>query len=91
MNIAADLHMKHLNCACKDSIRGFGANKTEKSIMRIGKALMSVMSNYDNSVLEKEIKSSSRKVTSSEKDMRLLINELMGRASVFKENSGLKY
>ena len=31
-NIAADLHMEHLNRACKDAIKGLGANKTEKSL-----------------------------------------------------------
>ena len=25
-NIAVDLHIEHLNCACKDSIKGLGAN-----------------------------------------------------------------
>lgn len=69
--------MEHLNYACKDSIRGLGANKTEKSIKssRIGKALgplMSIMSNYDISVLEKETKSSRHNVASSKKVMKLL-------------------
>ena len=93
-NIAADLHMEHLNRACKDSIRGLGANKTEKSITRIGKAigpLMSITSNYDSSVLSKETKSSRRKVASSEKDRKMIMNELMGRASVFEEVAGRRY
>ena len=93
-NIAADLHMEHLNRTCKDAIRGLGANKTEKSIVRIGKAigpLMSVTSNYDHSVLGKESKSSKHKVPSSEKDRRLIMNELMGRASVFEGVAGRRY
>ena len=93
-NIAAELHTEHLNCACKDSIRGLCANKTKKSIKRIGKAqgpLMSIMSNYDNSILEKETKSSRRKVASSKKDMKLIMNELMGRANMFEEIAGRKY
>lgn len=93
-NIAGDLHMEHLNRSCKDAIRGLGANKTEKSITRIGKALgplMSVMSNYDTSVVEKELKASRHKVASAEKDMKLIMNELMGRANVFEEVDGRKF
>ena len=93
-NIAADLHMEHLNCTYKDAIRGLGANKTEKSIVRIGKAigpLMSVTSNYDQSVLGKESKSSKHKVPSSEMDRRLIMNELMGHASVLEEVAGRQY
>ena len=40
---------------------------------------MSVISNYDQSVLDKESKSSKHKVPSSEKDRRLVVNELMGQ------------
>lgn len=93
-NIAADLHMEHLNRTCKEAIRGLGANKTEKAITRIGKAigpLTSVTSNLDRNVLGKESKSSKRKVASSQKDRTLIINELIGRASVFKEVAGRQY
>lgn len=38
-NIAADLHLEHLNRVCKESIRGLGANKTETGITRVAKAL----------------------------------------------------
>ncbi len=36
-NVPCDLHLEHLNRLCKDLIKGLGANKTEKSITRIGK------------------------------------------------------
>ena len=87
-NIAADLHMEHLNRACRDAIRGLGANKPEKSITRIGKAigpLMKVTSNNDTSVLDKEAKPSKRKMVSSDRDMKMIMNELIGRAAVFEE------
>ena len=29
-NVPMDLHMEHLNKACKDALRGLGANKTPK-------------------------------------------------------------
>ena len=86
--------MEHVNRACKDAIRGLGANKTEISIVRIGKAigpLMSVTSNYDWSVLGKESESSKHKVPSSEKDRRLMMNELIGCASVFEKVAGRRF
>ena len=90
-NIAADLHMEHLNRACKDAIRGLGTNKTKKSITRIGKAigpLMDITSNYDQSVLNKVRKSNRHKVEAVEKDKRIVMNELMGRAKVVDEVAG---
>lgn len=38
-NIPADLHMEHLNKIAKDAIRGLGSNKSEKAIVRVGRAL----------------------------------------------------
>ena len=53
-NIAADLHMEHLNHVCKQAVRGIGANKMKESVTRIGKAigpLAEVTSNFDRDVL----------------------------------------
>ena len=41
-NIPADLHMEHLNRIAKDAIRGLGANKSEKAIVRVGRTLGTV-------------------------------------------------
>ena len=41
-NIPADLHMEHLNRLVKEAIRNLGANKTEKAITRIGRAIGSI-------------------------------------------------
>ena len=49
-NIAADLYMEHLNRACKVAIKGLGANKTEKSITRIGKAIGPLVDITTNSI-----------------------------------------
>ena len=38
-NIACDLHMEHLNKECKCFIAGLGANITDSSVTRVGKAL----------------------------------------------------
>ena len=50
-NIAADLHLEHLNRVCKESIRGLGANKTEAAITRVAKALGTlspILEQFDN-------------------------------------------
>ena len=49
-NIPADLHMEHLNCKCKESLRGLGANITDKSVQRVGKCtgrMLEVLEQYD--------------------------------------------
>ena len=38
-NISCDLHMEHLNKLAKVAVDGLGANKTEKAIQRVGKAI----------------------------------------------------
>ena len=66
-NIAADLHVEHLDRACKDAIKGLGANKT---ITGIGKAigpLMTITSNYDADVHSTVAGSSMRLVVSAER------------------------
>ena len=53
-NVAADLHMEHLNHICKQAIQGVGAKKRKESITRIGKALgplAQVTANFDKDVL----------------------------------------
>ena len=50
-NIPADLHMEHLNRIAKDAIKGLGANKPEKAIVRVGRALGTiapVSQNFDD-------------------------------------------
>ena len=49
-NIPADLHMEHLNKLAKDAIKGLKANKTEKAIVRVERALgtiFPVLQNFD--------------------------------------------
>ena len=38
-SIPADLHNEHLNRTCKEAIKALGSNKTEKGVVRVGKAL----------------------------------------------------
>ena len=38
-NISCDLHMEHLNRACKDAISNLGANTTDTGIESVGKCI----------------------------------------------------
>ena len=38
-NISCDLHMEHLNREAKTAIKGLGANKSQKAILRTGRAI----------------------------------------------------
>ena len=38
-NVSCDLHMEHLTRVAKMAIRGLGANKTPKSVIRVGKSI----------------------------------------------------
>ena len=46
-NISADLHMEHLNRLCKDIVNHLGPNKSPKAILRAGKALGTILNNFD--------------------------------------------
>ncbi len=48
-NIPVDLHMEHLNKMAKEAINFLGANKSEKAIQRVGKAIgtLPVLNNFD--------------------------------------------
>ena len=49
-NIPADLHNEHLNKICKEAVRALGSNKTEESVIRVGKALgtiIPILSQFD--------------------------------------------
>ena len=52
---------------------------------------MKVTANYDTSVLDKQAKSSKRRVVSVDKDMKMMLNELIGIAAVFEENPRRQY
>ena len=42
-NIPRDLHMEHINRACKTAVNNLGANLTAKAIVRVGHCIGSVM------------------------------------------------
>ncbi len=78
-NISCDLHMEHLNRLVKVSIEGLGANKSEKSIKRVAKA-MGVLTKATNSFdCEVGIVSTSGKHSekSQLKDLKTIIQQLV--------------
>lgn len=41
-NVAADLHMEHLNCTLKECMRHLGANRTPQAVVRASRALLPI-------------------------------------------------
>ena len=88
-NVAMDIHMEHLNRACKEAISGLGANKTPKAITRIGKCvgvLTSVVQNYDAQTEVKKV-STGHGVLQDQKDCDIVIRELLSH-SIFNPIPG---
>lgn len=88
-NIPNDLHCEHLNRLCKTAIKGIGANKTEKCITRVAKALGTldpVLKQFDanNGVMER---SGHHSITKSDKDISIVISELRNK-SIFSKVPG---
>lgn len=91
-NIPADLHMEHLNRIAKNAIKGLGANKTEKAIVRVGRALRTVapvLQNYDE---DNNVPSLSgvHKVAEAKKDIAIVTGVLQA-SNVFEEIPGRRH
>ena len=83
--------MEHLNRVAKDAIRGLGANKTERAIERVGKAigtLAPLLESFDQKINVKEVSGSHRRA-SMKKDIEEVVNELTTHA-VFFDNPWTK-
>ena len=91
-NISCDLHMEHLNRLLKDAIKALGANKTLNAINRLGRCIAplgDVLDRYDT-VHSTEPQTSSHKPPKADKDLTILINELL-KAKVFSNEAGRKH
>jgi L1 cell adhesion molecule like protein len=91
-NIAADLHMQHLNYIGKGCIKSLGANKTEAAIQRSAKALgtiVPVLENFDEQNNMPDI-SGAQKRASTEKDQMIITQELL-KTEVYKTIPGRKH
>ena len=91
-NIPADLHMEHLNRIAKEAIKNLGANKTEKAIARVGRALGTiapVLRQFDeeNAVTAP---SGAHQRASTEKDRNAIVGELV-HSKIFDTVPGRKH
>ena len=89
-NIACDLHLEHINCACKFAIAGLGANTTPQAITRVGKCigpLMKICTHFDE-VFGLHTLSSAHPMPDISKDVKRVVKELTETSSVFKLEKG---
>ena len=87
-NVSCDLHMEHLNRACKTTIAGVRANVSERSIDRAAKSLRTTQDVCKNFDLKNDIHavSSSHTVACVKKDVALIVKELQN-SQVFVEKA----
>lgn len=91
-NIAADLYMEHLNRVAKDAIKGLGANKTERAIGRVGKAIGTIaplLQKFDTVNNIREV-SGAHKRANVNKDTEVIVTELTNN-EVFSNVAGRKH
>ena len=91
-NIPADLHMEHLNRVVKDCLRGLGANQTDTAILRIGRALgtiVPVLTKFDESNNVPAI-SGAHTRKSMQRDQNVIVDELK-KNKVFKHIASRKH
>ena len=91
-NIAADLHMEHLNRIAKEAIRFQGANKTDKAIARVGRAIGTLSTVLDNFDVHNQVPSTSSRQAKpdAQKDIKVVVNELV-KCRSFDVEKGRKY
>lgn len=70
------LRVEHLNRIVKNAIRFLGANKTEKSITRVGRAIgtLAPVLDDDNTVI---VSSGRQKQPNAQKDIEVVVNKLI--------------
>ena len=92
-NIPCDLHMEHINAACKFAIAGLGSNVTPQAISRIGRCigpLMSICEQFD-SVFHLHSLASQHSMPNLSKDVATVVKELSEKSSVFCYQKGRKH
>lgn len=89
-NIPNDLHMEHLNRVIKTSLKGLGANKTEKAITTVGEVLGVVGPILDTFDAENNVShvAGTHRVANINKDMTILLKELK---TVFSKTPGRQH
>lgn len=91
-NIPLDLHMEHLNRIAKDAVKNLGANKTEKAIAQIGRAIGTIaptLQQFDSITGVNKL-SGTHHMASAEKDRNIIVGELL-QSKVFNTIPGRKH
>jgi hypothetical protein len=91
-NLPCDLHMEHLNKACKSAISSLGANPTKESISRVGKCigpLVAITSHFDSesNIVNLHGKHSE---AATQKDIEVIVKALL-HEDVFGQNDDRKH
>ena len=91
-NVSMDLHMEHINRACKEAMGSLRSNISDKSVDRVGKCISGVMKitkqfDAENSVPQVSGRHSKR---SMEKDMKTVMAQLM-ETKVYDHVRGRKH
>ena len=92
-NLDGDEVMEHLNKMAKGKIRMLGPNHTPEVVMRIGKTIMFTRDITKHLGGQTQVPLMSRKHTKKDlnKDMKMVVSELMERSKVFNQNNGREY
>ncbi len=91
-NISCDLHMEHLNQLVKTAIEGLGANKSEKAITRVGRAIGVIGSathSYDDKLGVAEPSGKHTDVAKKE-DLEAIVEQLL-QSAVFDPSATKKH
>lgn len=78
-NVAGDLHMEHLNRVAKNAVKSLGANKTEKAIGRVGRAIGTIAPLLQAFDAENKVKtvSGAHNRANVNKDIGIVVAELV--------------
>lgn len=89
-NMPIDLYMEHLNRTLKDYLKGLGANVSEATIIQTSKSLRSLMevTSHFDSICDIHPESIYHTCKRYEKDLDMVIEELIQRSRVFDYTPG---
>ena len=89
-NIPCDLHMEHINRACKTAVNNLVANLTPKAIVRVGRCVGSVMNITQQFDRECDVSPTygTHADVSLKKDVKCVVKELVEKSKVFSNIPG---
>ena len=89
-NVPADLHMEHLNRACKTAVSSLGANCTPRAIVRVGKCIGTLVkaTQHFDGITSVSATHSAHSKAKLEKDIAKVVYELFNTVHVFEVRLG---